>query len=101
MPRQQEESGRTSRHPASDSLQQNEALRDRAVANFTLLDLSAHVTVCKAAVQNRQSKSWHPVISSRFWRTRRINLPPQARDVPLKFSRFTKNFSRSKNTGFG
>src|SRR6266699_2041637 len=55
MSGEQEESSGTSRYPASDPLQQNEALRDRAVSEFRTLNLSAEVAVCKAAVQNRQS----------------------------------------------
>src|SRR5881392_688099 len=56
MPRQQEEGGGASRHPASDALQQNAALRHQAVSGFHTFGLSANVAVCKAAVQNRQSK---------------------------------------------
>src|SRR5213595_756115 len=61
MPRQQEESGRTSRHPASDSLQQNEALRDRAVSGFHTLGF---VGVCHR-LQSGSTKSTTKIVASR------------------------------------
>src|SRR6184192_3881971 len=61
MPRQQEESGRTSRHPASDSLQQNEALRDRAVSGFHTFGF---VGACHR-LQSGSPKSTIKIVASR------------------------------------
>src|SRR5437870_2576264 len=61
MPRQQEESGRTSRHPASDSLQQNEALRDRAVNGFHAFGF---VGACHR-LQSGSPKSTIKIVASR------------------------------------
>src|SRR5438552_18790159 len=61
MPRQQEVSGRTSRHPASDSRQQNEALRDRAVSGFHTFGF---VGACHR-LQSGSPKSTIKIVASR------------------------------------
>src|SRR5205823_897178 len=96
MPREQEESGAGPRHSAPDALQQDEALRDRAL-NFWRDGLRPVRNISVDATEGVPPPCPPLVTSKKFWPTPSMAFPQRARnDRPTRFHS-TRNSSRSRN----